>query len=146
MFHWPMLATMIAIPLADQSAKWGLRRALAGRRLALGRLGCLQLSDAAIWLARAPGSAAKPWLWVIWLLSAAAVTAVTMALPTRGALAGMLLGGGAQSSDGSVAARLCHRFRPADILAGVQSCRRGNRGGRSGIWRASALGHRLADS
>lgn len=137
--QWPLFAAMLAVPLADQGTKWALRRALAGRRLALGRFGCLQLSEARIWLARFGVSSGIPGLWVIWLVSAAAVAAAVMAIPIAGGLAGILLGGTLShlievSLRGSVTDFIRLKFWPAFNLADLAIVAGGVGFGAQALW------------
>jgi hypothetical protein len=93
MLPWQLFAALVSVPLADQGAKWVLRRALAGRRFGLGPLGCLQLSSATIWLARGRRSPRTAALCATWLLAAFALTMLTAFVPASAWFAGLALGG-----------------------------------------------------
>jgi hypothetical protein len=93
LISWPLIAGLFAVPLADQGAKWAVRGALPGRRLSLGRFGCLEPCEARIWLGRSRRSPRWLTLCAIWLSAAWAVTAVSTFIPATSWFAGLLLGG-----------------------------------------------------
>jgi signal peptidase II len=114
---------LLLVPLADQSVKAWMRGALGGGSVSLGPLGSLRIVHGRIWLARVlPARASRSVMWSLWLVAAAALSALALEIGSGAAFAGLLLGGSLShllesTVRGSIDDYVCLRFWPAFDLA-----------------------------
>lgn len=117
-----LLLAVIATPIADLALKAALRHRLGTRRLSLGALGALGLSDHPLWLGRLTTQPDAPRLLLLLGLAAAPVLLLGMVLPSAGLFAGLLVGGAIGNAlehvrRGAVSDYVRLRFWPAFNLA-----------------------------
>jgi lipoprotein signal peptidase len=111
-------AGLLLVPMVDQAIKLLLRRRLGAGSVSLGSLGRVQVVPAQIWLARPWGRPSLATIWIVWLLSAVALTILSVLAPSCAWCAGLLLGGSVShaletSWRGGICDYVCLRFWPA---------------------------------
>jgi len=119
-----LVVALLCIPAIDHAVKVLFRRRLGARTVSLGALGTLHPVPHRLWLTRAAGEASVLTMSTLWVLAATPLVVLSVAMPSCGPYAGLLLGGslsnGLESAvRGSVTDYVCLRFWPAFNLADV---------------------------
>jgi hypothetical protein len=115
---YALIAVMVLVASADLVVKRLLRRRLGTRSLPLGEMGCVQLVESTMFIARDVNRPRVAFIWGLWSCSAAMLAAVVMVVPPTGTFGGLLLGGACvhaieTTRHGRVSDYICLKFWPA---------------------------------